>query len=91
MSRALLVDFYELTMAASYHIEGKNQPASFELFFRELPPVRNYLVASPGELAFEIQLLGPDRGAAGHCRENLELQSVRVLGVPTFSPGDENG
>lgn len=45
MSRALLVDLYELTMAASYHAQGMNGPASFELFFRDLPPVRNYLVA----------------------------------------------
>src|SRR2546430_3793380 len=53
MSRALLVDYYELTMAASYHVEGKNQPASFELFFRELPPVRNYLVACGLEQALD--------------------------------------
>src|SRR6267143_3705203 len=45
MSRALLVDLYELTMAASYHAEGMNEASSFELFIRELPPVRNYLVA----------------------------------------------
>jgi nicotinate phosphoribosyltransferase len=41
----LLVDLYELTMAASYHAEGMNQPATFDLFFRELPPTRNFLVA----------------------------------------------
>ncbi|MEA2567440.1 MAG: nicotinate phosphoribosyltransferase [Actinomycetota bacterium] len=45
MSRALLVDLYELTMAASYHAEGMNGASTFELFIRELPPVRNYLVA----------------------------------------------
>ena len=53
MSRALLVDLYELTMAASYHAEGMNGPASFELFFRELPPVRNYLVACGLEEALD--------------------------------------
>jgi nicotinate phosphoribosyltransferase len=42
---ALLVDLYELTMAASYFAEGMNQPATFDLFFRELPPTRNFLVA----------------------------------------------
>lgn len=41
----LLVDLYELTMAASYHAEGMNQPATFDLFFRELPPTRNFLVS----------------------------------------------
>jgi nicotinate phosphoribosyltransferase len=41
----LLVDLYELTMAASYHAEGMNQPATFDLFFRDLPPTRNFLVS----------------------------------------------
>ena len=53
MSRALLVDLYELTMAASYHAEGMFAPASFELFFRDLPPVRNYLVACGLDQALE--------------------------------------
>ncbi|MGH2720022.1 MAG: nicotinate phosphoribosyltransferase [Actinomycetota bacterium] len=42
---ALLVDLYELTMAASYFARGMNQPATFDLFFRGLPPARNFLVA----------------------------------------------
>src|SRR6266542_2815476 len=37
--------------------------------------------AAAGELAVEVELRGPDRGAARHRPENLELQSVRVLGV----------
>jgi nicotinate phosphoribosyltransferase len=53
MSRALLVDLYELTMAASYHAEGMNEASSFELFIRELPPVRNYLVACGLEQALD--------------------------------------
>ena len=39
--RALLVDLYELTMAAAYfehHIEGR---ATFELFVRQLSPERS--------------------------------------------------
>lgn len=43
--RALLVDLYELTMAASYVAEGMDHRATFDLFFRELPPNRNFLVA----------------------------------------------
>ena len=63
-SPALLVDLYELTMAAGYLAEGlAAQPATFELFFRDLPPVRNYLVAGGLEqvlsyletLAFSVQ------------------------------------
>lgn len=42
---ALLVDLYELTMAASYLAEGMNFPATFDLSFRELPPGRNFLIS----------------------------------------------
>ncbi|MFN2588656.1 MAG: nicotinate phosphoribosyltransferase [Actinomycetota bacterium] len=42
---ALLVDLYELTMADSYHRRGMNHAATFDLFIRELPPQRNFLVA----------------------------------------------
>lgn len=41
----LFVDLYELTMARAYVAEGMNEPAVFELFFRELPPTRNYVLA----------------------------------------------
>jgi nicotinate phosphoribosyltransferase len=40
----LLVDLYELTMADSYLREDLNQGATFDLFVRELPPNRNFLV-----------------------------------------------
>lgn len=45
-NRALLTDLYELTMAAAFferHIECN---ATFELFVRQLPPERGYLVAA---------------------------------------------
>jgi nicotinate phosphoribosyltransferase len=41
---SLLIDRYEITMAASYHRLGRNDPAVFELFVRRLPPHRNWLV-----------------------------------------------
>ncbi len=44
--RALLTDLYEVTMAASYFSQGMNQPATFDLFVRALPPSRNFLVVS---------------------------------------------
>ncbi|MGE0433428.1 MAG: nicotinate phosphoribosyltransferase [Planctomycetota bacterium] len=38
-SLALLTDFYQVTMMGGYHSSGKaQQPASFEYFFRSLPP-----------------------------------------------------
>jgi nicotinate phosphoribosyltransferase len=51
---ALLTDLYELTMASSYHRQGMNAPATFDLFVRELPPNRNFLVASGLEFALDF-------------------------------------
>jgi nicotinate phosphoribosyltransferase len=45
-SLALFTDLYELTMAQAYDAERMEQPAVFELFFRKLPPSRNYIVAA---------------------------------------------
>ena len=42
---SLLTDLYELTMAASYHGHGMNYEATFDLFIRQLPERRNFLVA----------------------------------------------
>ncbi len=44
--RALLVDLYELTMAAAYFEHRIDCRATFELFVRHLPPQRSYLVAA---------------------------------------------
>jgi len=45
-SRALFTDLYELTMAASYFAAGMDDTATFELFIRELPRNRNFLVVA---------------------------------------------
>ena len=42
---SLLIDQYELAMAASYLRRGMNEPAAFELFVRELAPERDWLLA----------------------------------------------
>jgi nicotinate phosphoribosyltransferase len=42
----LFTDLYALTMAQAYDVEGMEQQAVFEMFFRELPPNRNYMVAA---------------------------------------------
>ncbi len=44
-SPALFTDLYELTMAASYHARGLDEPATFDLFFRKLPEQRRFLVS----------------------------------------------
>ena len=51
MPGALSTDLYELTMAAGYHAAGETASASFELFVRELPATRGYLVAAGLEQA----------------------------------------
>ena len=42
----LATDLYQLTMAAGYHGNGRNERASFELFIRQLPAERSYLIAA---------------------------------------------
>src|SRR5205085_4487883 len=43
----LLTDLYEFTMAAALVAEGRaDEPATFSLFVRNLPPSRGYLVAA---------------------------------------------
>lgn len=51
--RALLVDLYELTMAAAYFEHRVDCRATFELFVRHLPPERSYLVAAGLESSLE--------------------------------------
>ncbi len=51
MPGALSTDLYELTMAAGYHAAGNDAQASFELFVRELPTGRSFLVAAGLEQA----------------------------------------
>ncbi len=45
-NEALIVDLYELTMAAGYFEQKFNPKVTFELFIRELPQNRNFLVAA---------------------------------------------
>jgi len=49
----LLTDLYQLTMAAGYIETGFDARATFELFVRNLPPRRNYLVAAGLEQALD--------------------------------------
>jgi nicotinate phosphoribosyltransferase len=51
---ALLTDLYELTMADSYYRRGMNRECTFDLFVRELPKRRNFLVACGLEQAIEF-------------------------------------
>ena len=50
---SLIVDLYELTMAAAYFQNRVQSVATFELFIRELPRERSYLVAGGIESALD--------------------------------------
>ena len=54
MSLALNTDLYQLTMMAGYLHGGITGRSTFELFVRELPPRRGYLVAAGLEQALEF-------------------------------------
>ena len=54
LSSPLLTDHYQLTMLESYLQQGMQETAVFELFFRKLPPTRNFLVAAGLEQAPEF-------------------------------------
>ncbi len=53
MGTGLVTDLYELTMAASYLKRGMDEPATFSLFVRRLPPERGFLVAAGLEGALQ--------------------------------------
>jgi nicotinate phosphoribosyltransferase len=52
-SIGLATDLYELTMAAAYFDNGLRHEAVFELFVRQLPPHRSYLIAAGLEQALD--------------------------------------
>lgn len=63
----LLVDLYELVMADSYLRQGMNQPATFDLFIRQLPPHRAFLVSAGLEAAqFYLEQLRFDDDAIAY-------------------------
>lgn len=50
----LLTDLYQLTMMKAYLDNGKTEEAAFELFVRELPENRNYLIFCGLEEVFQV-------------------------------------
>ena len=50
---ALLTDLYQLSMCAAYFEEGRDEQASFELFVRDMPLNRSYLIAAGLESALD--------------------------------------
>jgi len=54
MLSALSTDLYELTMVGGYYVAGLSGRATFDLFVRQLPPTRNYLVAAGLDQALDF-------------------------------------
>ena len=69
----LFTDLYELTMAAGFHAEGRDELATFELFVRRLPPQRDFLVVCGIETALER--------LAGFQFDDGDLAYLRTLGL----------
>jgi nicotinate phosphoribosyltransferase len=70
---ALLTDLYELTMSGSYHRRRMNREATFDLFVRELPSHRNFLVMCGLEQALDyLERLRFDDDAITYLR-SLEM------------------
>jgi nicotinate phosphoribosyltransferase len=66
---ALLIDLYELTMAASYHARGLNDIATFELSARHLRPGRTFLMCAGLETAIGyLESVCFDDDAVGYMR-----------------------
>lgn len=55
-NHALIVDLYELTMAAGYFENDLNPRSTFEMFVREMPQHRSYLVAAGLQQVIEYLL-----------------------------------
>ena len=76
MDASLLIDLYELTMAQCYFSYKRNAWATFELFVRELPQNRLYLVAAGLEGILEyIKNLKFDRGALAYLKKQRLFSS----------------
>ena len=66
---ALLTDLYELTMMAAYTARGMDEPATFDLFVRDLPRRRSFLVACGLEPALDfLETLRFDDDAVAYLR-----------------------
>jgi nicotinate phosphoribosyltransferase len=78
---ALFVDLYELTMSASYDAHDLDQPATFDLFARDLPPGRGYLVSCGLDHALDyLEHLHFDADALDYLR-SLDLFDESFLSV----------
>jgi nicotinate phosphoribosyltransferase len=74
---ALSTDLYELTMAAAYFEDGEDSNATFELFVRNYPKNRSYLIAAGLEQALEyLRMLRFSDEHIRYLRKNPDFKHV---------------
>ena len=84
---ALSTDLYELTMMAGYYAAGVMAPATFELYVRDLPPHRSFLVAAGLEQALAyLQDLHFDAGDIAYFRQLPNLRGVPAAFFDEYLP-----
>jgi len=84
----LSTDLYELTMMAGYHAAGLIVPATFELYARELPLHRSFLIATGLEQALDyLENLRFSPEEIRYLRGLPGLQRVRPEFFEEYLPG----
>jgi nicotinate phosphoribosyltransferase len=84
---ALSTDFYELTMMAGYYTAGITSPATFELYVRDLPPHRSFLIAAGLEQALAyLESLRFDAADIAHFRSLPNLERVPAAFFDDYLP-----
>ena len=82
MPSALVTDLYQISMMAGYHALNDDRPRSFELFVRDLPPHRGFLVAAGLETALEY--LESLRFTPGEIAWLREVPALATVPAPFF-------
>jgi nicotinate phosphoribosyltransferase len=86
-SLALSTDLYELTMMAGYYAAGLTSPATFELYVRELPPNRCFLIAAGLEQALDyLETLRFSSDDIEHIRRLPALQGAPRAFLDDYLP-----
>jgi nicotinate phosphoribosyltransferase len=84
---ALSTDFYELTMMAGYYTAGITSPATFELYVRDLPLHRSFLIAAGLEQALAyLESLRFDAADIAHFRSLPNLERVPAAFFDDYLP-----
>jgi nicotinate phosphoribosyltransferase len=84
---ALSTDFYELTMMAGYYTAGISSSATFELYVRDLPPHRSFLIAAGLEQALAyLEGLHFDAAEIAHVRGLPNLERVPAAFFDDYLP-----